>query len=49
MRENSSLQGGDINWNFAKFLVNGNGKVVKYYMPDEDPNSILPEIKKLVN
>lgn len=49
MRENSSLVGGDINWNFAKFLVDGKGKVVKYYMPDEDPNSILPDIKKLLN
>jgi glutathione peroxidase-family protein len=48
MRENSSLRGGDINWNFAKFLVKGNGTVVKYYMPDESPDSIIPEILKLI-
>jgi len=48
MRENSSLVGGDINWNFAKFLVKGNGQVVKYYGPDDSPDSIVPEILKLI-
>ena len=31
MRQNSSLNGEDITWNFAKFLVNHEGKVVQYY------------------
>ena len=48
MRENSSLAGGDITWNFAKFLVNSDGHVVKYYLPDESPDSIVPEIEKLL-
>ena len=46
MRENSSLNGGDITWNFAKFLISGDGKVFKYYAPDEEPNSIIPDIEK---
>jgi len=48
MRENSSLSGGDITWNFAKFLVNGEGKVVKFYGPKEEPDTIKPEIEKLL-
>ena len=46
MRENSSLQGGDISWNFAKFLISGDGKVYKYYEPAEEPNTIIPDIEK---
>lgn len=46
--KSSDLMGGDVIWNFAKFLVNGEGHVVKYYNPDEEPNSIVPEIEKLL-
>jgi glutathione peroxidase-family protein len=28
MRENTKLNGGDISWNFAKFLCDGSGKVI---------------------
>jgi len=49
MRETCSLNGGDINWNFAKFLVDGQGKVVKSYKPDDSPDSIVPDFEKLLN
>ena len=48
MRENSKLNGGDISWNFAKFLVDGNGKVVKHYMPDHEPNAIVADFEPLL-
>ncbi len=30
--------GGDINWNFTKILVDGNGKVISRFEPDVEPN-----------
>ncbi|TNV75371.1 hypothetical protein FGO68_gene9634 [Halteria grandinella] len=39
----------EISWNFAKFLVNSEGKVVSYHDPDTEPNSILDQIKALLN
>ena len=33
LRENSSLNGGEIPWNFAKFLVDQRGDVVDYFKP----------------
>lgn len=38
-----------ISWNFGKFLLNGEGKVVKYYEPNTEPNDMLPDIKKLLD
>ena len=38
-----------IEWNFAKFLVDANGKPVKFYHHDIDPNDMLPDIKPLLN
>jgi len=35
---------GDIKWNFAKFLVGRDGKVVKRYMPQTSPSSIESDI-----
>jgi glutathione peroxidase len=49
MREQSSLNGGDMTWNFAKFLVDGQGKVIKSYMPDDKPIDIVPDFEKLLN
>ena len=41
LRTNSSLQKdnktGEIPWNFAKFLVDGDGQVKNYYPPATDP------------
>ena len=39
---------GDIIWNFTKFLVDKNGKVVKRYSPIEDPMAMENEIKELL-
>lgn len=35
-------------WNFAKFLVDRNGNVVKFYMSDIEPLSIKDDIKELL-
>ena len=37
-----------IPWNFAKFLVDGNGKVVRYIHSKEDPNVLREDIIKLL-
>jgi glutathione peroxidase len=41
-------ESGDIEWNFAKFLVDADGGVVKRYDPKEQPESIAPDIKALL-
>lgn len=37
-----------IKWNFTKFLVDQNGKVVKRFAPQTDPESIAADIEKLL-
>jgi len=37
-----------IKWNFTKFLVNKEGKIVKRYAPSTSPESIASDIKKLL-
>lgn len=37
-----------IKWNFTKFLVDRNGKVVERYAPTTTPNSITAKIDKLL-
>jgi len=41
---------GDIKWNFTKFLVDRNGRVVARFEPDVTPDSpqVVAEIEKLV-
>mgnify|MGYP002626378626 CR=1 FL=1 len=39
---------GDIIWNFTKFLVDKNGKVVKRYSPIESPMKMENDIKELL-
>ena len=39
------LNGGNISWNFAKFLVDRNGNAVGYFEPREVPFSIVPNIE----
>jgi glutathione peroxidase len=39
----------NIPWNFAKFLVDSNGKVIQYYAPKTDPSTMVPEIEKLLH
>ena len=54
-RNNSSLYdpvkkvAGEIPWNFAKFVVDKNGKVVSYHPPTTDPNTLKPNIEALLN
>jgi len=47
-----SLNKGDslvnIPWNFSKFLVDKNGKVVEYFNPKQNPNKMIPTIEKLL-
>ncbi|WP_295905818.1 glutathione peroxidase [uncultured Bdellovibrio sp.] len=35
-----------IKWNFTKFLVGRNGKVLKRYAPQEEPKNIADDIQK---
>ncbi len=42
------LLGKDIKWNFTKFLVDQDGKVIKRYAPTATPESIEKDIAKIV-
>jgi glutathione peroxidase len=42
------LQGSKIKWNFTKFLVDSDGKVVKRYAPSVLPEDIETDIKALI-
>jgi glutathione peroxidase len=37
-----------VKWNFTKFLVDEQGKVVKRYAPSETPDAIAEELEKLL-
>ncbi|MFP4287264.1 MAG: glutathione peroxidase [Candidatus Izemoplasmataceae bacterium] len=47
-QQKSGLMGKNIKWNFTKFLVNKDGKVVKRYAPTVTPEKIEPDIKALL-
>ena len=38
----------DITWNFEKFLVDREGKVVKRYSPQVTPEEVRPDIEELL-
>jgi len=44
----AAAMGNDIKWNFGKFLVDGEGKVVERYVPTTSPLAIEPDIKPLL-
>ena len=44
----SGSTGLDVNRNFVKFLVNGNGKIAGFYNSKRDPVTIFPDIEKLL-
>ncbi|XP_058214085.1 probable glutathione peroxidase 2 isoform X1 [Rhododendron vialii] len=46
--EKGGLFGDDIKWNFTKFLVNKEGKVVERYAPTTSPLEIEKEIENLL-
>ena len=48
LRNNSALQGADIKWNFSKFLVDKDGKVVQNYGHKVHPDEIRPHIDQLI-
>lgn len=48
LREESSLKGADMQWNFEKFLLDGEGNIVKHYFTDVDPNGCKSDIEKLL-
>jgi glutathione peroxidase len=37
-----------IKWNFTKFLINADGKVLKRYAPTDKPSAIEKDVKKLL-
>lgn len=37
-----------VKWNFTKFLVNKEGKVIKRYAPNTEPKAIVGDVKKLL-
>ena len=39
--------GNDIKWNFTKFLIDKNGKVIKRFSPVVTPEEIIPHIENL--
>lgn len=43
-----SLLGNSIKWNFTKFLVDKNGKVVKRYSPATNPEHIAKDIEAIL-
>lgn len=46
--EQGGMLGSNIKWNFAKFLVNKHGQVVKRFAPTDVPEKIENDIKKLL-
>lgn len=46
--QGGGLFGNDILWNFAKFLVDRQGKVVARYGPQEAPTSFEDKIVELL-
>ncbi|CAK9870076.1 unnamed protein product [Sphagnum jensenii] len=47
--QKGGLLGNRIKWNFTKFLVDKDGKVVERYAPITSPSKIEKDIKKLLN
>ena len=48
-KEKPGLLGSEaIKWNFTKFLVDRNGKVVERYAPNVEPEAIAGDIEKLL-
>lgn len=46
--QKGGLLGSRIKWNFTKFLIDREGKVVKRYAPSKSPLSFEKEIKELL-
>ncbi|OIP81740.1 MAG: glutathione peroxidase [Porphyromonadaceae bacterium CG2_30_38_12] len=49
LKQQAPLEGkNDIRWNFEKFLIDRNGKVVKRYAPTIKPKELTTDIEKLL-
>lgn len=48
-REKPGLFGSPIKWNFTKFIIDRNGKVVGKYLPFDKPEEMEAHIKELLN
>ena len=46
--ESKGLFGQSVKWNFTKFLVNREGKVIKRYAPQDNPLKAEQDISKLL-
>ena len=44
--EKGGVLGGGIKWNFTKFLIGKDGRVVKRFGPTTDPEKLIPDIEK---
>ena len=38
-----------IFWNFAKYLINAEGKAIKFYNHTVDPLDIIPDFEPMLN
>lgn len=47
-RHQKGFMGKKIKWNFTKFLVDQNGKVIRRYSPHAKPDKIAKDIEKLL-
>ena len=47
-RELKGLFGNKIKWNFTKFLIDTEGKVIKRYGPKDEPKAIAKDVEKLL-
>lgn len=48
INEKPGLLGRDIKWNFTKFLIDANGKVVERFSPNTEPEKLTGKIEKLL-
>ena len=48
LRLNSSLNGGEISWNFGKFLLDRSGNIAGYYEPRVSPSEFVSDIENLL-
>ncbi len=47
-RQKPGPQGGDIQWNFTKFLIDRQGNIVERFEPTVKPAELAPAIEKLL-
>lgn len=44
-KETSGLMGGAVKWNFTKFLIGRDGRVIRRYSPTTEPEAIADDIR----